>query len=67
VQKLERVHTGLQEEERMLNDLKGRYAAAIGEQKRCYSLSKAFQVSFSVRPMARLFGDFCVQILRYVS
>lgn len=42
-QKLERVHVGLQEEERIRNDLKQRYAAAIGEQKRCYALLKAFQ------------------------
>ncbi|TKY74684.1 Coiled-coil domain-containing protein 93 [Spatholobus suberectus] len=63
-QKLERVHVGLQEEERIRNDLKDRYAAAIGEQKRCYSLLKTFQVSFSVhrRPRGwcrvKLFGDF---------
>ncbi|BAT78206.1 hypothetical protein LR48_Vigan04g214200 [Vigna angularis] len=42
-QKLEKVHVGLQEEERIRNDLKGRYAAAVGERKRCYYLSKAFQ------------------------
>ncbi|KAK7311852.1 hypothetical protein RJT34_10271 [Clitoria ternatea] len=42
-QKLEKVQLGLQEEEKIRNDLKGRYAAAIGEQKRCYSLAKAFQ------------------------
>ncbi|WVZ19401.1 hypothetical protein V8G54_006723, partial [Vigna mungo] len=54
-QKLEKVHVGLQEEERIRNDLKGRYAAEVGERKRCYYLSKAFQVSFSVHPMARLF------------
>ncbi|KAJ1411004.1 Coiled-coil domain of unkwon function DUF2037 [Sesbania bispinosa] len=42
-QKLEKVQLGLQEEERIRNDLKDRYAAAIGEQKRCYSLLKAFQ------------------------
>ncbi|KAK2446086.1 paramyosin protein [Trifolium repens] len=42
-QKLEKVQLGLQEEERNRNDLKDRYAAAIGEQKRCYSLMKAFQ------------------------
>ncbi|XP_052733067.1 uncharacterized protein LOC108331681 isoform X3 [Vigna angularis] len=65
-QKLEKVHVGLQEEERIRNDLKGRYAAAVGERKRCYYLSKAFQVSFSGHPMARLFGDFCVLILRCV-
>ncbi|XP_068481265.1 uncharacterized protein [Phaseolus vulgaris] len=46
-QKLERVRVGLQEEERIRNDLKGRYAGAIGEQKRCYSLSKAFQAQCS--------------------
>jgi hypothetical protein len=46
VQKLEKVQLGLQEEERNRNDLKDRYAAAIGEQKRCYSLMKAFQVCF---------------------
>ncbi|RZC06226.1 Coiled-coil domain-containing protein 93 isoform B [Glycine soja] len=45
-QKLERVHVGLQEEERIRNDLKDRYAAATGEHKHCYSLLKAFQVSF---------------------
>ncbi|XP_058780978.1 uncharacterized protein LOC131655092 [Vicia villosa] len=42
-QKLEKVQLGLQEEERNRNDLKGKYAAAIGEQKHCYSLMKAFQ------------------------
>ncbi|XP_050883010.1 uncharacterized protein LOC127086306 isoform X3 [Lathyrus oleraceus] len=42
-QKLEKVQLGFQEEERICNDLKDRYAAAIGEQKRCYSLMKAFQ------------------------
>ncbi|KAG5048452.1 hypothetical protein JHK85_009555 [Glycine max] len=42
-QKLERVHVGLQDEEKICNDLKYRYAAATGEQKRCYSLLKAFQ------------------------
>ncbi|XP_014500014.1 coiled-coil domain-containing protein 93 [Vigna radiata var. radiata] len=42
-QKLEKVRVGLQEEERIRNDLKGRYAAAVGERKRCYYLSKAFQ------------------------
>ncbi|XP_045806812.1 coiled-coil domain-containing protein 93 [Trifolium pratense] len=42
-QKLEKVQLGLQQEERNRNDLKDRYAAAIGEQKRCYSLMKAFQ------------------------
>lgn len=46
VQKLEKVQLGLQEEERNRNDLKGKYAASIGEQKRCYSLMKAFQVCF---------------------
>ncbi|XP_061346252.1 uncharacterized protein LOC133291911 isoform X2 [Gastrolobium bilobum] len=44
-QKLEKVQIGLQEEERIRNDLKDRYAAATGEQKRCYSLLKAFQFS----------------------
>ncbi|KAK7410292.1 hypothetical protein VNO78_00967 [Psophocarpus tetragonolobus] len=42
-QKLEKVDVGLKEEERIRNDLKDRYAAAIGEQRRCYSLLKAFQ------------------------
>ena len=40
--KLERVHVGLQEEEKNCNDVKDRYAEATGEQKRCYSLLKAF-------------------------
>ncbi|MED6112069.1 hypothetical protein PIB30_058394 [Stylosanthes scabra] len=43
-QKLVKVQLGLDEEERVRNDLKNRYAAAVGEQKRCYSLLKAFQV-----------------------
>lgn len=42
-QKLRKVQLGLQEEEANLNDLKDRYAAAVGEHKRCYSLMKAFQ------------------------
>lgn len=42
-QKLRKVQLGLQEEETNLNDLKDRYAAAVGEHKRCYSLMKAFQ------------------------
>lgn len=46
-QKLRKVQLGLQEEETNLNDLKDRYAAAVGEHKRCYSLMKAFQVCFS--------------------
>ncbi|KAL1346837.1 uncharacterized protein [Arachis hypogaea] len=43
-QKLDKVQLGLEEEERVRNDIKNRYAAAVGEQKRCYSLLKAFQV-----------------------
>ncbi|KAF7830239.1 coiled-coil domain-containing protein 93 [Senna tora] len=42
-QKLEKVQLGLQEEERNLNDLKEKYAAAVGSQKRCYSLMKTYQ------------------------
>ncbi|RDX86272.1 Coiled-coil domain-containing protein 93, partial [Mucuna pruriens] len=48
VAKLERVRIGLKEEEKTRNDLKDRYAAAIGEQKRCYSLMKAFQFGDSI-------------------
>ncbi|XP_054799604.1 uncharacterized protein LOC129304015 isoform X1 [Prosopis cineraria] len=43
-QKLEKVQIGLREEERNLDDVKERYAAAVGAQKRCYSLMKAFQI-----------------------
>ncbi|KAL2346799.1 hypothetical protein Fmac_000799 [Flemingia macrophylla] len=50
-QKLERVQVGLQEEERILNDLKQRYAASTGEQKHLYSLLKAFQIGFLPGPM----------------
>ncbi|XP_027356232.1 coiled-coil domain-containing protein 93 isoform X2 [Abrus precatorius] len=46
-QKLERVQLGLQEEERIRDDLKDRYATANGEQRRCYSLLKAFQAEFA--------------------
>ncbi|KAH1252888.1 Coiled-coil domain-containing protein 93 [Glycine max] len=48
-QKLERVHVGLQDEEKICNDLKYRYAAATGEQKRCYSLPNVRRIrSFGV-------------------
>ncbi|KAL5144964.1 putative 2-oxoglutarate-dependent dioxygenase AOP1.2 [Glycine soja] len=57
-QKLERVHVGLQEEERIRNDLKDRYAAATGEHKHCYSLLKAFQISLMARPNVRRIRGF---------
>ena len=64
MQKLEKVQLGLQEEERMRNDLKDRYAAAIGEQKRCYSLMKAFQVGFfSIQCMVASLGSVWVSSL----
>ncbi|CAJ1973760.1 unnamed protein product [Sphenostylis stenocarpa] len=61
-QKLERVHLGFQEEERIRNDLKDRYAAAIGEQKRCYSLFKAFQISLMTRPNVQRNRGFSVKV-----
>jgi hypothetical protein len=45
LQKLQKVELGLQEEQKVSDALKKRYAAAIAEQRRCYSLLKAFQVS----------------------
>ncbi|XP_028779327.1 coiled-coil domain-containing protein 93-like [Neltuma alba] len=48
-QKLEKVQVGLQEEERNLDDVKKRYAAAVGAQKRCYSLMKAFQEEIAMK------------------
>ncbi|KAE8676032.1 Fidipidine, putative isoform 2 [Hibiscus syriacus] len=42
-QKLEKVQIGLQEEQKICDDLKERYTAAVAEQRRCYSLLKAFQ------------------------
>ncbi|PNX98376.1 hypothetical protein L195_g023864, partial [Trifolium pratense] len=53
LEKLEKVQLGLQQEERNRNDLKDRYAAAIGEQKRCYSLMKAFQGSSAFYKLIR--------------
>lgn len=42
-QKLEKVQLGLQAEQKVCDALKERHAAAIAEQRRCYSLLKAFQ------------------------
>ncbi|GMJ15630.1 hypothetical protein like AT4G32560 [Hibiscus trionum] len=42
-QKLEKVQIGLQEEQKICDDLKERHTAAVAEQRRCYSLLKAFQ------------------------
>lgn len=42
-QKLQKVALGLQEEQKVSDALKKRYAAAMAEQRRCYSLLKAFQ------------------------
>lgn len=42
-QKLQKVELGLQEEQKVSDALKKRYAAAMAEQRRCYSLLKAFQ------------------------
>ncbi|XP_065850177.1 uncharacterized protein [Euphorbia lathyris] len=42
-QKLQKVEVGLQEEQKSCDALKKRYAAAMAEQRRCYSLLKAFQ------------------------
>ncbi|XVE98540.1 hypothetical protein REPUB_Repub03eG0114600 [Reevesia pubescens] len=44
LQKLEKVQLGLQEEQTVYDALKERYTAAVTEQRRCYSLLKAFQV-----------------------
>ncbi|KAF1871230.1 hypothetical protein Lal_00020022 [Lupinus albus] len=43
-QKLEKVQLGFREEEKNLIDFKDRYAAAVSQHKRFYSLLKAFQV-----------------------
>ncbi|KAL4340415.1 hypothetical protein GQ457_08G002600 [Hibiscus cannabinus] len=42
-QKLEKVQLGLQEEQKVCDALKEKYTAAVAEQRRCYSLLKAFQ------------------------
>ncbi|XVF88187.1 hypothetical protein PTKIN_Ptkin19aG0030100 [Pterospermum kingtungense] len=42
-QKLQKVQLGLQEEQKASDVLKERYTAAVAEQRRCYSLLKAFQ------------------------
>lgn len=42
-QRLQKVELGLQEEQKVSDALKKRYAAAMAEQRRCYSLLKAFQ------------------------
>jgi hypothetical protein len=39
------VQLGLQEEQKVSDALKQRYAAAVAEQRRCYTLLKAFQAS----------------------
>ena len=44
-QKLEKVQLGLQAEQKVCDALKERHAAAIAEQRHCYSLLKAFQAS----------------------
>ncbi|KAJ9183421.1 hypothetical protein P3X46_007275 [Hevea brasiliensis] len=41
--KLQKVQVGLQEEQKACDALKKRYAAAMAEQRRCYSLLKDFQ------------------------
>ncbi|KAM5566293.1 coiled-coil domain-containing protein 93 [Rosa sericea] len=42
-QKLKKVEQGLQEEQKVCDALKARHVAATAEQRRCYSLLKAFQ------------------------
>ncbi|XP_011649795.2 coiled-coil domain-containing protein 93 isoform X1 [Cucumis sativus] len=42
-QKLNKVHLSHQEEQQVCNALKEKYAAATAEQRRCYTLLKAFQ------------------------
>ena len=44
-QKLEKVDVVLQAEQKACDALKQRRAAAVAEQRRCYSLLKVFQVS----------------------
>lgn len=44
-QKLEKVELGLEAEQKICDALKERYTAAIAEQRSCYSLLKAFQVT----------------------
>ncbi|CAI0444472.1 unnamed protein product, partial [Linum tenue] len=43
IQKLQKLESKLDEEQRTLSDLKKKYAATMTEQRRCYSLLKAFQ------------------------
>lgn len=42
-QKLEKVQLGSQEEKKLCDALKDKYAVSVTEQRRCYSLLKAFQ------------------------
>lgn len=44
LQKLQKVQQGLLEEQKACDSLKKRYATAMAEQRRCYSLLKDFQV-----------------------
>lgn len=45
MQKLDKVLLSHQEEQQVCNALKEKYAAATAEQRRCYALLKAFQVT----------------------
>lgn len=45
LQKLGKLELGLQEEQKVCEALKARHVAATAEQRRCYSLLKAFQVN----------------------
>ncbi|KAK9273925.1 hypothetical protein L1049_018737 [Liquidambar formosana] len=56
-QKLEKVQFGLQAEQKVCDALKERYAAAIAEQRRCYSLLKTFQVISVITMFLILYYD----------
>ena len=49
LQKLKKVEQGLQEEQKVCDALKARHVAATAEQRRCYSLLKAFQVNTLIK------------------
>lgn len=66
VQKIGKVQLGLQEEQRLRDASKEKYVAAAAEQRKCYTVLRAFQVStkegisiYTGKPESQLLDDLC--------
>lgn len=67
MQKLGKVQLGLQEEQRLRDTSKEKYTAAAAEQRKCYTVLRAFQVSAKEETSAYTEKSFPTRLLRVID